>query len=191
MKWVNLIGSIIFDFLTLTLLLAVSFVLVLPFFPVVVGITKYFDDKREDRTLRIVFHTIKQNIRLIFPFTLFWTVLMILSILNIAYFNDLSTISSQIIRVISYIALGYGLISFVFAPRIIIRMKVTFFQLLYNSFMLIFSNLIWAVFTIIVNIGFLWLFLEYPWTSLFLILGLLRFNSLFSNKLMNNLSMQP
>lgn len=140
MKGLRLIGDILFEFFAVTLLLALSIALVLPSVAMTVGVVGYFQTDINTRRLKDIFTTIGKNIKIIVLYTLFELVLLAFSILNIYFFNTHPESVNGFVNVVSYITLFIGAVYLVHAPLIIVKMNVTFTQLLYNGIMLIFGG---------------------------------------------------
>lgn len=140
MKW-QIFGDYIFEFFVVTILLILSLALVFPFIPMVVGVIGYFRRDIHSRRFKDIFQTIKENWKILIFYTIFQLIILIVSILNIFYFNQHLEKGNYFILVVSYIALIIGIFYFITAPTIIVNMNVTFRQLLYNGFMLLMGNL--------------------------------------------------
>lgn len=163
MKGLRILGEYILEILFVTVLVALSAALVLPFIPVLVGLNGYFKNKKDVRLFRDVFITIKENAIILIPFTIFELLIIVFPMLNIYYFNTHPDKMNFFLLAASYVALVVGSIYFVTGPTIIVNMKVTFFQLLYNGFMLLFGGLLRSLVCLAVVAGVIALILFYPY----------------------------
>ena len=139
MKNFGKIGNIIFDYIIITILLTLSLALVFPFIPILIGTVNYFQREKDERRLKDIFSTIKDNLGIIVKLTLFLIVAIGLSLLNIIYFNS-KGMSNDVITIICYIVLVYCLIIFVNSPILVLQMRLTLKQLLFNCITLIFGR---------------------------------------------------
>ena len=137
MKGLRIFGDYLFEYFTITLLLIISFVLIIPFIPIFIGIVSYFRRKLDDRMLKDIFKPIKDNFKIIILFTIFELVLIIFSVLNIYYMNTNLEQMNTVMLFISYIGLIIGIYLLIHSPVIILDMNVNFRQLLFNSVFLI------------------------------------------------------
>lgn len=137
MKGLRIFGDYLFEYFTITLLLILSFVLIIPFIPIFIGIVSYFRRKLDDRMLKDIFKPIKDNFKIIILFTIFELVLIIFSVLNIYYMNTNLEQMNTVMLFISYTGLIIGIYLLIHSPVIILDMKVNFRQLLFNSVFLI------------------------------------------------------
>lgn len=135
------IGDYILDYLVVTTLLVVSLALVIPFIPMLVGITGYFKRDIRFRRFKDIFTCIRENGKILIFYTIFQLVILLVSILNIFYMNHYPEHSNLFVLFISYIALFIGIFYLITAPTIILYMNVTFRQLLYNSLILLLGSL--------------------------------------------------
>ncbi len=141
MKGLRIVGDYALEFLTVTLLLAVSALLVIPFIPMVTGVTAFFSQDIDTRRFKDIFTAIGKNIKIIIFYTLFQLVIIIFPVLNIYFFNTHPQNTNYFVLAISCIALTAGIIYLVTAPTVIVNMRVTLRQLLYNGIMLLFGGL--------------------------------------------------
>ena len=139
MKGLRLLGDVIFEYLIITLILILSICLVIPFIPVFVGVIAYLRLDINARTLRDFWMGIKENIKILIPYSIFELTILAFSILNLYFFLTHPEKNQMIVLILSYIALFIGIVFFIHAPIIILTMKVNFRQLMYNSIMLIFE----------------------------------------------------
>ena len=160
MKGFKIFGDYLFEYLIITLLLILSLVLVIPFIPVFIGVISYLTHKREDRMLKDVFITIKDNAKIIIKFTIFELIVMLVSILNIYFFAKHSEGFNSVILVLSYVFLVLGIIFLAHAPMIIIGMNVNLRQLIFNSFLFFFGGVVNSLIAI-VSIGALFVIASY------------------------------
>ena len=75
MKGFRLIGDYALEFLVVTLIVALSAATVLPFIPVLVGVTGYFKSDIDSRRFKDIFVTIGKNWKILIFYTLFQHVL--------------------------------------------------------------------------------------------------------------------
>jgi hypothetical protein len=120
-------------------LLAIGFTSIIGFIPIFVGIIGYFTDTPGERKLHTIYKTIKEGgLSLVF-FSVLETAALTFSLLNIAAIRYPAGIISQIVLSVSWIILTLAGWWLLFAPIILVRMRVTFKQLLANS-VLIFAH---------------------------------------------------
>lgn len=167
MKGFNAFGEYAFEFLVVTVLMGLSAVTVLPFVPMLVGVTGYFSRPMGERRFKDIFVTMRDNAKIIALYTVFQLVILIFPVLNIYYFNFHPQNTNAFVLAVSCIALVACVIYLVAAPTIIINMNVTFFQLLRNSFMLIFGGLLRSILGALCFAGVVALILYYPYVIIF------------------------
>lgn len=168
-KRIQKYGAMLFDYMFITILLNISIILVIPFIPIVIGVTKYFTTAHEEKSLSVIFHTIKSNFKIILQITLFMIVLFSAPLINLYVLKTNTNTITIVIDIISYIIMFIGLIIFLHMPVIIGYMDITFKELIHNSIMLSFGNLI----NFFTNIGIAILFVYLITQSyLVLILGI-------------------
>ena len=167
MKGFNAFGEYAFEFLAVTVLMGLSAVTVLPFVPMLVGVTGYFSRPMGERRFKDIFVTMRDNAKIIALYTVFQLVILIFPVLNIYYFNFHPQNTNAFVLAVSCIALVACVIYLVAAPTIIINMNVTFFQLLRNSFMLIFGGLLRSILGALCFAGVVALILYYPYVIIF------------------------
>ena len=148
MKGFRIFGEYIFEYLILTIILVLSLILVIPFIPVYIGVVGYLTHKRDDRMLKDIFTTIKENWKIILKFTIFELIILIFSFLNIYYFRQNMTGFNTVIVVISYVFLFFGVVFLAHAPMIIIGMNVNLRQLILNTFLFFFGGVINSIIAI-------------------------------------------
>ncbi len=136
----RLIGDYAFEFVVVTVLLAASIALVLPSMAMIVGCVGYFQTDINTRRFKDIFTTIGKNWKIIIFYTIFELILLVFSVLNIYFFNTHPESVNMFINVVSYVTLFVGALYLVHAPLIIVKMNVTFMQLIYNGIMLIFGG---------------------------------------------------
>ena len=137
MKGLRIFGDYLFEYFVITLLLVLSFVLIIPFIPIFIGVVSYFRRKIDDRMFKDIFKPIKDNFKIIILFTIFELILLIFSALNIYYMNTNPEQMSTFMLFISYVGLIIGAYLLIHSPVVILDMKVNFRQLLFNSIFLI------------------------------------------------------
>lgn len=163
MKGIGKFGEYVLEVVVVTLLVALSVILVLPFVPMMVGLAGYFKNKKDVRLFRDIFVTIGENWKILIPYTIFELLITVFPILNIFYFNTHLDQMNYFILALSYVALVIGAIYFVSAPTIIVHMNVSFFQLLRNGFMLLFGGLLRSLASLAAVAGVIALILFYPY----------------------------
>lgn len=144
MKFIVKYGTILFDFIVITLLLTIGCILILPFIPIYIGVIGYFLEEKEERGLLDIFYTIQNNFKMILKLSGLLLVIIVFSVLNIAFLQTDQTI--QIIMTsLSWIMLVIALILLTFGPMILLKMNVTLKQLIFNSVILIFGKLWFSI----------------------------------------------
>ena len=177
----QIFGDYVLEFFVVTILLILSLALVIPFIPMVVGVTGYFKRDINSRRFKDIFSTMKENWKILIFYTLFQLVILFASILNIFYFNSHFKQNFYFILIVSYIALIIGIFYLITAPTIIVNMNVTFRQLLYNGFMLLMGKLKNTIFALILAAVVVVLILYFPYVIPFMFY----FVTLISQKLMS------
>lgn len=180
-------GGMIFDFMIITILLNVSMVLVFPFVPMVIGVSKYFTMEEDQRSLSLIFKTIRDDFGNIWKLDLFLIVLIGFGIVNIYFIQPTDPIVHVIATAISFIAIMVGAIIFIHAPIIIGYMKVTFRQLLYNSIMLSFGGILNFLLNLGLTLLFVYLSIRYLLIFVFGITLVIYMISRFSYSNLNNI----
>ncbi len=168
MKGLRLLGDVIFEYLIITLILILSICLVIPCIPVFVGVIAYLRLDINTRTLRDFWMGIKENIKILIPYSIFELTILAFSILNLYFFLTHPEKNQMIVLILSYIALFIGIVFFIHAPIIILTMKVNFRQLMYNSIMLIFGGIFRSILTIVLMIGIAFIAIYFPHLLFFL-----------------------
>lgn len=163
MKGLASFGEALTEFFIITILMAVSAVMIVPFIPVCVGITAFFGQSKDTRRWRDIFITIGTNWKILIPYTLFQLVILLFSILNIYFFNTHPDQMNNVIYALSYVALIVGLMYLVTAPTIIVYMNVTFRQLLSNGIMLMFGSWWRGLASLAVIFGVFYMVLNSPY----------------------------
>ncbi len=164
----QIVGDYLLEFFVITLLLLLSLALVIPFIPMVVGITGYFKRDIHSRRFKDIFSTQKENWKILIFYTLFELTILVVATLNIYYFNQHLETATYFILVVSYIAFLIGIVYLVTAPTIIVHMNVTFRQLLFNGFMLIFGGIKNSLLALGMLVLILVLILYFPYVVPFL-----------------------
>ena len=162
MRGFRIFGEYLFEYFVITLLLILSIVLVLPFVPMYVGIISYFTHKRNDRMLKDIFITIKENLGIIIKFTILEVIILVVSLLNIYFFMGNWEGFNIVILVLSYIALFVGIVFLAHAPMIIIGMRLNLRQLIFNCVLFFFGGLINSLISILAIAGLIVLASYYP-----------------------------
>ena len=180
MRGIRILGDYILEILVITLLVALSAATVIFFIPMMVGLAGYFKNKKDVRLFRDIFITMKENWKILIPYTLFQLVIIVFPTLNIYFLNTHPERMNYFFLAISYVALVIGSIYFVTAPTIIVNMNVNFFQLLRNGFMLLFGSLLRTIIALAIVAGVIAAILLYP----YIVIATLYFVPLFITKLM-------
>lgn len=163
MKGLRIFGEYAFEFLIITLLLAVSAILVLPFFPILVGVVGYFKTDINTRRLKDIFTTIGSNWKILIFYTLFQLIILIFPAFNIYFFNTHPDNIDYFVLAVCYIALIVGFIYFITSPVLIVNMDLKFRQLLYNGIMLIFGGFWRSLVAVVLVAGIVALAIFYPY----------------------------
>ena len=159
----QIFGDYVLEFFVVTILLILSLALIIPFVPMVVGVTGYFKRDINSRRFKDIFTTMKENWKILIFYTIFQLVILFASILNIFYFNNHLENKTYFILVVSYVALIIGIFYLITAPTIIVNMNVNFRQLLYNGFMLLMGNLKNTFFALVIVAGIVLLVIYFPY----------------------------
>ena len=163
MHGLQLFGEYVLEIFVISLLIAASALLILPFIPMIIGVVGFFKTDKNTRRFKDIFTTIGSNIVIIVLYTLFELVIIVFPILNIYFFNTHPENINYFVLAVCWIALVVGAIYLVHAPIIIVNMKVTFRQLMYNGFMLIFGGLIRSILAVGMVAGIVAIILYYPY----------------------------
>lgn len=155
-------GTILFDFLAITVLLTLSLVLLFPFPFILTGVHNYFLYKLDDRRLANIFNILKPNFKILLKFSLFWGIVVGLSLFEIVFFN-LNGLRNDVLTVICYVLLIIALIFITDAPIIILRMNVNLKQLLFNCIVLIYGCWWFLLISFVVSIGYFVAFAYFPY----------------------------
>ena len=180
MRGIRILGDYILEILVITILVALSVATVIFFIPMMVGLTGYFKNKKDVRLFRDIFLTMKENWKILIPYSLFQLVIVVVPTLNIYFLNTHPERMNYFFLAISYVALVIGSIYFITAPTIIVNMNVNFFQLLRNGFMLLFGGLLRTIIALAVIAGVIAAILLYP----YVVIATLYFVPLVITKLM-------
>lgn len=163
MKGLRVFGDYALEFLVITLLLALSAALILPFFPMIVGVCAYFQRDIDARRFKDIFAAVKENWKVLIFYTLFQLIILVFPVLNIYFFNSHPQNTNYFVLAVSCIALFVGVIYVVTSPTVIANMDVTFRQLLHNGLMLIFGGLVRSLLSVACVAGIVALVLYYPY----------------------------
>ena len=158
------VGTVVFDFLAITILLTLSLVLVFPFPFILTGVYHYFLYRLDDRRLANIFNIIGENWRILLKFSLLWGIVLILSVLEIVYFNSVWP-GHNFLTLVCYVLLILCIILVTNMPMIVIRMKVTLPQLLFNCITLIYGCWWFLLIAYAVIIGYCVAFSFFPYIS--------------------------
>lgn len=163
MNGLRIFGEYVVEFVVVTLLVALSAVSVIFFIPMLVGLNGFFKHKKNERLFKDIFITIKENWKILIPYSIFELLITVFPILNIYYLNTHVENMNYVLLAVSYVALVIAAIYLATAPTIIVNMKINFFQLLYNGFMLLFGGLLRALASLALIGGVIAIILLYPY----------------------------
>lgn len=166
MRGLKIIGEYILEFIIVIVLSLLSILTIIGFVPMVVGLTGYFSNKKNVRLFKDIFRTIKENWKIIIPYTIFQLIILIVPTLNIYFFNTHPESLNPFILAISYVVLVIGLIYLVTSSTIIVNMNVTFTQLLKNGIMLLFGNPIRSLIALAVMAGLVLSIIYFPYITI-------------------------
>lgn len=158
------LGTIVFDFIVITILLTLSLILVIPFPFILTGVYNYFLYRIDDRRLANIFNIIGENWKILLKFSLVWGIVLILSVLEIVYFNSIWP-GHNFLTLLCYVLLILCIILVTNMPMVVIRMKVTLPQLLFNCITLIYGCWWFLLIAYIVIIGYCVAFSFFPYIS--------------------------
>lgn len=147
------LGEYLLEIVIVIALSVVSLLSVILYIPLFVGLTGFFSRKKSERLFKDIFKTIKENIKIIFPYTIFQLLFIIFPVLNIYFFNTHPEAINKIMLALNYIALVIGGMYIVSAPTIIVNMNVTFTQLLRNGIMLLFGSPLRSLVALAIVVG--------------------------------------
>ena len=163
MKGLRIVGDYAFEFLVITLLVALSALTVIFFVPVIVGVTGYFRNDINTRRFKDIFTTIGRNWKVLIFYTLFQLIIIVFPVLNIYFFNTHPENVNYFVLAVSVIALLVGIIYLATAPTVIVNMDVKFRQLIYNGIMMLFGSLWRSIIAVLLIAGIVALILYYPY----------------------------
>lgn len=163
MKGMRLFGDYALEFLTVTLLLAVSAVTVLPFVPMLVGVAGFLQRDINTRRFKDIFVTIKRNWKILIFYTVFQLIIVVFPVFNIYFFNTHPQNMNYFVLAVSYVALIVGIFYLTTSPTVIVNMDVKFRQLIYNGIMLLFGNIWCTLLSLACVVGVFALILYYPY----------------------------
>lgn len=163
MKGLRLVGDYALEFLVITLLLALSAFLIVPFAAMLVGVVGFFQNDIDSRRFKDIFTTIGRNWKILIFYTIFQLIIVLFPVLNIYFFNTHAETMNYFVLAVSYIALVVGIFYLTTSPTVICNMNVNFRELLYNGLMLLFGNLISSIVAVLCVVGVIALILYYPY----------------------------
>jgi hypothetical protein len=134
MKQIAKYGGLVYDYIVVTGLFILALVLLLPFIGVYVGIIGYFEKPLWEREILDIYKTIRDNFKAVLKLTILLLIMFIVSLLNIYYLTKPNGLLETLILSGSWIILVIASIILIFAPIIIIKMKVNLKQIIFNSF---------------------------------------------------------
>lgn len=163
MKGLRILGDYVFEYLLISVLLILSFILIIPFIPIYIGVVSYFRRNIDDRMLKDIFKPIKENIKIIIIFTIFELLILVFSGLNIYFMNTNLESMNEFILIVSYIGFFIGIYFMIFSPIIILNMNVNFRQLVFNSIFVVFGSIKNSLLSIICMVGYLLIGTKIPY----------------------------
>ena len=163
MKGLRVVGDYALEFLVVTLLVALSAVTILPFIPMLVGVTAFFGNEMGTRRFKDIFTAIGANWKILIFYTLFQLVIILFTVLNIYFFNTHPEQMNYFILAVSYVALVVGMVFLSTAPTVIVNMNVNFFQLLRNGIMMVFGSWWRSLASIAIIAGIVAMIIYYPY----------------------------
>ena len=180
------LGTWLFDFLAITVLLTLSLVLIFPFPFILTGVHNYLLYKFEDRRLANIFNILKPNWRILLKFSVFWGLMVGLSTFEIVFFNIRGQ-SHPVLTFICYVILILSIILITDAPIIVLRMNVTLKQLLFNCITLIYGCWWFLTIAFLLTIGYVVAFAYFPYIGGAGLYFLVLVDNLASRKAIRNL----
>lgn len=156
-------GDYIWEFLVVTVIVAVAAATVLPLIPVTVGLFAFFRRDIDERRFKDIFTAIAENWKILIPYTLFQLIIIVFPLLNIYYFNTHPENLNAFVLAISVIALVFGIFYLATAPAVIVGMNVNFRQLLRNGIMLLFGGAVRSIAAVACIVGAVALILWFPY----------------------------
>ena len=163
MKGLRVVGDYALEFLVVTLLVALSAVTILPFIPMLVGVTAFFGNVMGTRRFKDIFTAIGANWKILIFYTLFQLVIILFPVLNIYFFNTHPEQMNYFILAVSYVALVVGMVFLSTAPTVIVNMNVNFFQLLRNGIMMVFGSWWRSLASLAIIAGIVAMIIYYPY----------------------------
>ncbi|MDE6373977.1 MAG: hypothetical protein K2L72_05700, partial [Clostridia bacterium] len=119
----------------------------------------------DTRRFKDIFTTIGKNWKILIFYTVFQLIIVIFPVLNIYFFNTHPQNTNYFVLAVSCIALVIGAIYLVASPTVIVNMRVSFRQLLYNGIMLLFGGLWRSLLCLACLAGVIALLLYYPFAA--------------------------
>lgn len=163
MRGLQLFGEYVWEIFVVSLLLAASALLIIPFIPMFVGIIGFFKSDKKNRRFKDIFTTIGSNIVIIIFYTLFELVIIVFPVLNIYFFNTHPENTNYFVLAVCIIALVVGIIYLMNGPIIIVNMKVNIGQLFYNGIKLLTGGIWRSLLSLAVMGGVVAIIMFYPY----------------------------
>ena len=163
MQGLQRLGEGLWEFLVITVLMALSAALILPFFPMTVGLTAFFGQPFGTRRFKDIFTAIGANWKIVLFYTIFQLVIILFPVLNIYFFNTHPERLNAFVLAVSWIALVVGMFYMATAPTVIVKMNVKFRQLLFNGITLLFGGFWRSVLCVGCTAGVAALILYFPY----------------------------
>ena len=163
MKGLRVVGDYALEFLVITLLVALSAVTILPFIPMLVGVTAFFGNEMGTRRFKDIFTAIGANWKILIFYTLFQLVIILFPVLNIYFLNTHPEQMNYFVLAVSYVALVVGMVFLTTAPTVIANMNVNFFQLLRNGIMMVFGSWWRSLVSLAIIAGIVAMIIYYPY----------------------------
>ena len=163
MKGLRVVGDYALEFLVITLLVALSAITILPFIPMLVGVTAFFGNEMGMRRFKDIFTAIGANWKILISYTLFQLVMILFPVLNIYFLNTHPEQMNYFVLAVSYVALVVGALFLATAPTVIANMNVNFFQLLRNGIMMVFGSWWRSLVSLAIIAGIVAMIIYYPY----------------------------
>jgi uncharacterized membrane protein YesL len=166
MKWFMEAGTICYDYVMTTLFLIVAGFLIVPFYAIYVGVVGFYD---RDRSYGALWKTIRENVK---PIAILTVVLLLIMVS--AYGLNLIGLDRFFVQASLGILAILVWLMFTYVPIIIIRMRTTWSELIYNALSMMFNNWKTTIFLIMLFIALTYVFIYELILILFLIEMLVR-----------------
>jgi hypothetical protein len=132
-KTVHRIAQEIIDAIVIIGILSLSFLSIVAFVPVFVGVCGYFASPKEERNIKTIFKTIMSGGKTLMVFSMIETIALTIAVLNISYFEFANGTVSNTILASSWVVLSLSIWTLLFVSPIIVRMNAATKHLLFNA----------------------------------------------------------